>query len=112
MYGEYLMLDKVLSAQRMLSQQSSNPVHDEHLFIVTHQGKGWRWCQGRCRHGTISPCAMVSHSPCLILATVAAYELWFKQIIYELDSVRALFNISEVCTSSSYAFRAWPQGLP
>lgn len=21
-----------------------------------------------------------------------AYELWFKQIIYELDSVRALFN--------------------
>jgi tryptophan 2,3-dioxygenase len=33
LYGEYLMLDKVLSAQRMLSS-----VHDEHLFIVTHQG--------------------------------------------------------------------------
>lgn len=33
LYGEYLMLDKLLSAQRMLST-----VHDEHLFIVTHQG--------------------------------------------------------------------------
>ena len=40
LYGEYLMLDKLLSAQRMLSAESSKPVHDEHLFIVTHQGKG------------------------------------------------------------------------
>jgi tryptophan 2,3-dioxygenase len=38
LYGEYLCLDKILSAQRMLSDQSSKPVHDEHLFIVTHQG--------------------------------------------------------------------------
>lgn len=38
LYGEYLMLDKLLSAQRMLSAESSKPVHDEHLFIVTHQG--------------------------------------------------------------------------
>lgn len=38
LYGEYLMLDKVLSAQRMLSSESNKPVHDEHLFIVTHQG--------------------------------------------------------------------------
>lgn len=58
LYGEYLMLDKVLSAQRMLSAESSRPVHDEHLFIITHQ----------------------------------AYELWFKQIIFELDSLRDLFN--------------------
>lgn len=58
LYGEYLMLDKVLSAQRMLSSESNKPVHDEHLFIVTHQ----------------------------------AYELWFKQIIFELDSIRNLFN--------------------
>ncbi|XP_012261535.1 tryptophan 2,3-dioxygenase [Athalia rosae] len=59
LYGEYLRLDKILSAQRMLSAQYGNEaVHDEHLFIVTHQ----------------------------------AYELWFKQIIFELDSVRALFN--------------------
>jgi hypothetical protein len=37
LYGEYLMLDKVLSAQRMLSVQKKT-VHDEHLFIITHQG--------------------------------------------------------------------------
>lgn len=36
-YGEYLMLDTLLSSQRMLSSQSK-PVHDEHLFIITHQG--------------------------------------------------------------------------
>ncbi|XP_055911775.1 tryptophan 2,3-dioxygenase [Eupeodes corollae] len=57
-YGEYLMLDKVLSAQRMLSTQDNRTVHDEHLFIVTHQ----------------------------------AYELWFKQIIYELDSIREMLS--------------------
>lgn len=39
LYGEYLMLDKILSAQRMLSKENNHPVHDEHLFIVTHQGK-------------------------------------------------------------------------
>lgn len=38
LYGEYLMLDKVIGAQRMLSVQSNKPVHDEHLFIITHQG--------------------------------------------------------------------------
>ncbi|CAH2087836.1 unnamed protein product [Euphydryas editha] len=59
LYGEYLMLDKLLSAQRMLSAESSKPVHDEHLFIVTHQ----------------------------------AYELWFKQIIFEVDSVRTLLDV-------------------
>ncbi|KAF7400773.1 hypothetical protein HZH66_005957 [Vespula vulgaris] len=58
LYGEYLRLDKILSAQRLLSAEYNEEVHDEHLFIVTHQ----------------------------------AYELWFKQIIYELDSVRSLFT--------------------
>lgn len=38
-YEEYLMLDKILNAQRLLSLQSEKPVHDEHLFIVTHQGE-------------------------------------------------------------------------
>lgn len=59
MYGDYLMLDKLLTAQRMLSTESSKPVHDEHLFIITHQ----------------------------------AYELWFKQIIFEVDSVRGLLDV-------------------
>ncbi|XP_018327459.1 tryptophan 2,3-dioxygenase [Agrilus planipennis] len=58
LYGEYLMLDKLLTAQRPLSAYHGHAVHDEHLFIITHQ----------------------------------AYELWFKQIIYELDSIRALFK--------------------
>lgn len=39
LYGEYLMLEKILSSQRMLSANSKHPVHDEHLFIVVHQGK-------------------------------------------------------------------------
>ncbi|CRK97636.1 CLUMA_CG011021, isoform A [Clunio marinus] len=62
LYGEYLMLDKLLTAQKMQSN-----VHDEHLFIVTHQ----------------------------------AYELWFKQIIFELDSIRVLFNRENIEESST-----------
>ncbi|KAA0707568.1 Tryptophan 2,3-dioxygenase B [Triplophysa tibetana] len=61
-YGEYLQLDKVLSAQVLQSQQKGDKIHDEHLFIVTHQ----------------------------------AYELWFKQILWELDSVRELFTKNHV----------------
>lgn len=38
LYGDYLMLDKVINAQRMQSAASNRPVHDEHLFIITHQG--------------------------------------------------------------------------
>lgn len=38
-YGEYLMLDKLLDAQCMLSEEDKRPVHDEHLFIITHQGE-------------------------------------------------------------------------
>lgn len=39
LYAEYLMLEKVLGAQRLLGEENNAPVHDEHLFIVTHQGK-------------------------------------------------------------------------
>ncbi|CAG5133808.1 unnamed protein product [Candidula unifasciata] len=41
----------------MQSAVINKPVHDEHLFIITHQ----------------------------------AYELWFKQVLHEVDSVRAMF---------------------
>ncbi|EEB10792.1 Tryptophan 2,3-dioxygenase, putative [Pediculus humanus corporis] len=61
LYGEYLQLEKILNAQTLLSEQHNRTVHDEHLFIITHQ----------------------------------AYELWFKQIIWEVDSVRNLFGFSE-----------------
>ncbi|KAG7461697.1 hypothetical protein MATL_G00193890 [Megalops atlanticus] len=56
-YGDYLQLDKVVTAQVLQSELKGNKIHDEHLFIVTHQ----------------------------------AYELWFKQILWELDSVRDIF---------------------
>ncbi|KAL4640395.1 tryptophan 2,3-dioxygenase B-like [Arapaima gigas] len=57
LYGEYLQLDKVVTAQVLQSELQGKKVHDEHLFIVTHQ----------------------------------AHELWFKQILWELDSVREIF---------------------
>uniref|UniRef100_A0A8C7YU42 Tryptophan 2,3-dioxygenase n=1 Tax=Oryzias sinensis TaxID=183150 RepID=A0A8C7YU42_9TELE len=56
-YGDYLQLDKIITAQVLQSEVKGNKIHDEHLFIVTHQ----------------------------------AYELWFKQILFELDSVREIF---------------------
>ncbi|XP_063314318.1 tryptophan 2,3-dioxygenase [Pelobates fuscus] len=61
-YGDYLQLDKVLDAQELQSEKYGNKIHDEHLFIVTHQ----------------------------------AYELWFKQILWELDSVREIFQNEKV----------------
>ena len=36
-YGDYLQLDKILSAQVPQSRVHGQEVHDEHLFIVTHQ---------------------------------------------------------------------------
>jgi tryptophan 2,3-dioxygenase len=56
-YGDYLRLDKILTAQEPQSRLQGNEVHDEHLFIITHQ----------------------------------AYELWFKQVIFEIDSIREWF---------------------
>ncbi|XP_062868546.1 tryptophan 2,3-dioxygenase B isoform X2 [Trichomycterus rosablanca] len=56
-YGDYLQLDKIVNAQTLQSELRGDKIHDEHLFIVTHQ----------------------------------SYELWFKQILWELDSVRELF---------------------
>jgi len=58
-YHSYLMLDRVLSSQCMQSEKNNKAVHDEHLFIITHQ----------------------------------AYELWFKQVLHEIDSVREMFML-------------------
>jgi tryptophan 2,3-dioxygenase len=52
-YGEYLHVDKILSAQHPRSTAAGQSVHDEMLFIQFHQ----------------------------------IYELWFKQILFELDDV-------------------------
>ena len=32
-----LQLDKILDAQKLQSETKGNGVHDEHLFIITHQ---------------------------------------------------------------------------
>lgn len=39
LYHDYLQLDKVLNAQSMASAKYGHASHDEHLFIVVHQGK-------------------------------------------------------------------------
>ncbi|XP_004638770.1 tryptophan 2,3-dioxygenase [Octodon degus] len=61
-YESYLHLEKILNAQELQSEIKGNKIHDEHLFIITHQ----------------------------------AYELWFKQILWELDSVREIFQNGHV----------------
>ena len=38
-YGKYLQLEKILNAQERQSALDGRPVHDEHLFIVTHQSE-------------------------------------------------------------------------
>ncbi|CAG2104656.1 unnamed protein product [Medioppia subpectinata] len=62
LYGEYLHIDRLLSCQEPVTRSTRNEVHDEHLFIITHQ----------------------------------AYELWFKQILCEIDSVRQIMNRRDV----------------
>ena len=52
-YGEYLGLEKILTAQNPRSEAAGLAAHDEMLFIQFHQ----------------------------------VYELWFKQILFELDDV-------------------------
>ena len=52
-YQDYLQLDSILNAQVLESSKAGKPVHEEMLFIITHQ----------------------------------AYELWFKQVLVELDAV-------------------------
>jgi len=59
-YDRYLCLEKLLSSQKPYSRntETNKIVHDEMLFIITHQ----------------------------------AFELWFKQILFELDSIFAIFR--------------------
>ncbi|XP_046569229.1 tryptophan 2,3-dioxygenase-like [Haliotis rubra] len=57
-YTNYLKLSDLLQCQQLCSEKAGAAIHDEHLFIITHQ----------------------------------AYELWFKQMLYEIDSVREIFN--------------------
>lgn len=69
LYGDYLKLHQLLDCQQMVTEHHCKErVHDEHLFIITHQ----------------------------------AYELWFKQILFELDSIRPLLHTKEVNESNMF----------
>src|SRR5215510_14273692 len=57
-YGDYLRLDRLLSAQEPESAKIGTNAHDEMLFIIVHQ----------------------------------AYELWFKQILHELNRIETDFD--------------------
>ncbi|WP_100642068.1 tryptophan 2,3-dioxygenase family protein [Alteromonas facilis] len=61
-YGDYLQLDKILSAQQLQSSKYAEPAHEETLFIIVHQ----------------------------------VYELWFKQILHELNSIIKVFAAESV----------------
>ncbi len=57
-YGDYLQINKILSAQELESDKLGKHAHDEMLFIIIHQ----------------------------------SYELWFKQIIYEVKSAHTILS--------------------
>lgn len=99
LYGEYLQLEKILSAQRMLSPSDHKPVHDEHLFIVVHQGKFSQDVQTFLKARLLQTLIIDSRDSLIIF--LLAYELWFKQIIFELDSLRDLFNTESIEESST-----------
>ncbi|OFZ29843.1 MAG: tryptophan 2,3-dioxygenase [Bdellovibrionales bacterium RIFCSPHIGHO2_01_FULL_40_29] len=65
-YSHYLMLDKLLGAQEPLSRKYASPENPE------------------------------SHEETLFIVVHQAYELWFKQILHDLDSVLVIFNKSVV----------------
>lgn len=61
-YGDYLQLDRILSAQELESAKSGAVAHDEMLFIIVHQ----------------------------------AYELWFKQILWEIEGAIRIMDADRV----------------
>ena len=69
-YGDYLQLDKILSAQQPESALNGQEAHDEMLFIIVHQ----------------------------------AYELWFKQMAHEMQSVIDILNKPRVDDNSPDIF--------
>jgi tryptophan 2,3-dioxygenase len=65
-YSDYLELSTLLNIQHPKSFNTTQPAHDEMLFIIMHQ----------------------------------AYELWFKQILFELDLVLDIFSRDEIRDNS------------
>lgn len=47
----YLKLEKNLNAQELQSEKKGNKIHDEHLFIITHQGMLHKKLDNACSTG-------------------------------------------------------------
>ena len=62
LHGQYTDVMMKFRDDENIPNISGSEIHDEHLFIITHQ----------------------------------AYELWFKQVIFEIDSIRVIFLEEEV----------------
>ena len=65
-YDQYLQIEKLLSAQKRISEEKGRPAHDEMLFIIIHQ----------------------------------VYELWFKQILFEMDRILSIYEKPVIPESS------------
>ena len=81
-YTTYLRLPGVLDSVHCLSHvnpldETSPPIHDEHFFIIIHQSKS-------------VPDSRKSTKVFFVLV----FELWFKAFLYEIDSIRQIFNNS------------------
>lgn len=74
LYGEYLMLDQLLQCQQPLELVASSASSGHNRNNNKNKNKKKNY----------------AHDEHLFIVTHQAYELWFKQIIFELDSVRAL----------------------
>lgn len=87
-YHNYLQLNRILDSQILLSakhDQNKNPVHDEHLFMIIHQGKD-----------------IFVHQKRLTVFSLLAFELWFKQFIWEIDSLRVIFGNTRIDESHMF----------
>jgi tryptophan 2,3-dioxygenase len=73
-YGDYLGLGKVLNAQEPKS------------------GEVWRVPESTDSTSTSVPKSVAAHEEMLFIVTHQAYELWFKQILHELDSILDIFK--------------------
>lgn len=79
-------ISQLLSCQVPKSAEAGKPAHDEHLFIIIHQ-----------------VCILAALYPsCLRPGNRSAqvYELWFKQILHEMDSIITIFKEPYVPESS------------
>lgn len=93
-YGDYLQLDKILDAQHPISKTVDMDAHDEHLFIIIHQVHTTaplpvRVCVCEQNQACLQP---AGSDGCWCGGAKQVYELWFKQILFEIDSILNLFR--------------------